>query len=1121
MGIRVPQISAADCQSSHVSDVPRTNIPRLIFIQPVMLSVLVSMLVFLAASASAAASPPAPSLRVTVAAGPTVVHPGIGKGGEYSVLVENVGDVSTSGEITIKDKLPAGLTVTNVNMQPGGTCNPTGSGEEVCSTSEGIIPGGFIVMDVFVTVSSPIGPGPLVNRVSVSGGSAAAVSNETSQRVGAEHETGPAGVAGFSFEATGPAGERVTQAGAHPTFLTTTLLLNSIYASNSNEPVKPVQAVKDLEFYLPLGVLGDPTVSSLCPVSLVETNTNQTGCPPSSRVGTIAPMILSTVVADTPDPTHEFGIYNVVPEKGYAAEFAFAELGYTFVIYATVVRHDGQYMLRVSVPGLPEIAQLVGLVASFYGDINERYVSGFEEFTIDRGSFLTDPSDCGESTSAREASVSLNTWENPDPGLPIQASTNAFPALEGCELLKFSAGLGVTPDTTQADAPSGYEVGLEVPQAPKDASGLGTPPVKNVELTFPEGTTISPSSANGLVGCEELGPAGIDIEGPESEAVGPDGLQRLVAGHCPSASQIGTVSASTPLLREGLSGHLFIAQPHCGGAGQHECGEADARDGELFGVYIEMEAPNVGVVIKLKGTAQLDPATGRITAVFDDNPQFPFSKLTVSMKNGPRAPLANPQACGVASSEGVVTPWSEPQTPAVSTTSAFSVDWDGAGGTCPAVAPFAPSFTAGTTNPAAGAFSSFSLVLKREDREQDVASLSSTLPQGLLAAVANVGRCPEPQASQASLSACPASSQIGTTTVSVGSGSEPYYVTGKVFFTGPYGGAPFGLSVVVSAAAGPFDLGNVLVRVALFVDPHTAQVTAVSGPLPQKLDGVPLRIRTLSVSLDAHEFVLNPTNCSQLSITGVIHSATGANAGVGSPFAASGCKKLAFKPSLSASTKGKTSKAGGASLTIKVGSGTGQANISKVRLVFPKQLPARLTTLQKACTENQFNTNPAGCPAGSVIGTAAAHTAILKNALTGPIYLVSHGGAAFPDAVVVLQGEGVLLYLDGNTNIKKGITTSTFNSIPDAPISTFEATLPQGAHSAFATDIPTKAKGNLCGQSLTLPATITGQNGAQVSQDTKIAVSGCPKSKKAKTKKKAKKKVESHGGKKGKGGKQQ
>jgi uncharacterized repeat protein (TIGR01451 family) len=1048
-------------------------------------------------SAVASAAGPAASLRVSVAAGPTVVHAGVGRGGEYSILVENVGGAATSGEITVRDRLPAGLSVTNVNMQPaGGGCSAAGGGEEVCSTSEGIIPGGFIVVDIFVVVTTALVVGTLLNRVVVTGGGSAPVSNESSQRVGGEHETGPAGVAGFSFEATGPAGERVSQAGAHPTFLTTTLLLNSIYASNSNEPVKPVEAPKDLEFYLPLGLLGDPTVSSLCPVSLVETNTNQTGCPPSSRVGTIAPMILSTVVADTPDPTHEFGIYNVVPEKGYAAEFAFAELGYTFVIYAAVVRHDGQYMLRVSAPGLPEIAQLVGLVASFDGDINERYVSGFEEFTFDRGSFLTDPSDCGESASAREASVLLNTWEDPDPGLPIQASTDAFPVLEGCELLKFSAGLGVRPETTQAAAPSGYEVGLEVPQAPKDASGLGTPPVKNVELRFPEGTTISPSSANGLVGCEELGPSGIDIEGPESEAVGPDGLQRLVAGHCPAASQIGTVSASTPLLREGLSGHLFIAQPHCGGAGQHECTEADARDGELFGVYIEIEAPNAGVVIKLKGSAQLDPVTGRITAVFDNNPQFPFSKLTVTMKSGPRAPLANPQACGAASSEGVVAPWSEPQTPSAHTLSTFTVDWDGAGGACPASLPFAPSFTAGTASPAAGAFSSFALVLKREDREQDVQSLSTVLPEGLLADVAKVGRCPEPLASEASLSACPASSQIGTITAGVGSGSEPYYVTGKVFFTGPYGGAPFGLSVVVPASAGPFNLGNVIVRVALFVDPHTARVTAVSTPLPQKIDGVPLHLRTLDVSLDAHEFTLNPTGCSQRSITGVIYSTTGANASVASPFAAAGCKNLAFKPVLSGSTEARATKARGVGVKVKIAypsGGAPESNIAKVVIGFPSQLPVRLETLQQACRAVVFEANPANCPSASDIGSATVHTPILGVPLVGPAYLVSYGSAKFPDVVFVLQGEGVTLDVDGQSFVSHaGALKVTVASVPDAPFSTFETSLPAGRYSQFTSVRSTgQASGSQCGESLAVPVTMVSQAGTELKSTTKLQVTGC------------------------------
>jgi len=251
-----------------------------------------------------------------------------------------------------------------------------------------------------------------------------------------------------------------------------------------------------------------------------------------------------------------------------------------------------------------------------------------------------------------------------------------------------------------------------------------------------------------------------------------------------------------------------------------------------------------------------------------------------------------------------------------------------------------------------------------------------------------------------------------------------------------------------------------------------------------------------------------------LAVNAAITSTEGASAGVSSRFQAANCANLPFKPSFTVSTQAKTSKANGASLDVKVGSSTGQANIAKVHVTLPKQLPARLTTLQKACVDTVFYANPAACPAASVVGTATAHTPVLANPLSGPAYLVSHGGVAFPDLVIVLQGEGITLLLDGNTNIKKGITTSTFNSVPDAPVSSFELKLPEGSHSVLATDIPAKAKSSMCGQALTMPTTITGQNGAVVTQTTKIGVSGCPKAKKAKTKKK---KQKGNKGNKGKG----
>jgi hypothetical protein len=913
---------------------------------------------------------------------------------------------------------------------------------------------------------------------------------------------------------TGPAGEPVTQAGGHPEFLTTTLLFNNMLAEGIIEPAKPVQAVKDLVFYLPLGFLGNPTVTAKCPASLVEVQLDVSGCPPSSRVGTILPMILNNVFADTPDPTHEFGIYNVVPEKGYAAEFAFAENGYTFFLYASVVRRNGAYMLRIATPGLPQIAYMTGVVATFYGDIQEHFVSGGEEFTFDRGNFLTLPSDCGESAQAREATVASNTWEDPDPALPITASVPALPVLGGCEHLRFSSSLSAAPDTrtlgdtTQADEPSGYKLDLATPQAPDSAAVLGTPPYKTVEFTFPEGTSLSPGAANGLTACTAMGPHGINIEGPEAEETEADGLLRPAPGHCPGSSEIGMVKAETPLLAEELSGHLYLAEPECGNAAHtNSCTPQDAANGAIYRLYLELEAPERGVNIKLAGKAEVNPDTGRVTSVFEGTPQFPVSNLVIETNGGGRASLANPQSCGTATTTGFIAPWSGGA--AVEPESQFSVN-EGCG-----AQGFVPSLASGTTDPGAGAFSPFTLTLKREDREQNVSAISTTLPEGLLASVANVAQCPEPQASQG---ACPASSLIGTTTVGVGSGPDPYYVTGQVYFTGPYNSAPFGLSVVVPAVAGPFNLGNVIVRVALFINSSTAQVTAVSSAVPQIIDGVPLRIRTVNVTLNNPAFTFNPTSCAQKAIIGTVTSTQGTAVGVSSAFAAAGCKNLPFKPGFTASTAGKASKAGGASLDVKVTSRGGpqsggeEANIKSVKVDLPKQLPSRLTTLQKACTEAQFNTNPAGCPKASDVGTASASTPILAHPLAGPAYLVSHGGAAFPDLEIILQGEGVTLVLDGNTFISKaGITSSTFKTVPDAPISSFELKLPTGKFSVLGSNLPVGARYSFCGQKLLMPTAITAQNGAVIKQTTKIAVAGCPKAKKAKkkTKKKAEKATKS------------
>jgi len=342
--------------------------------------------------------------------------------------------------------------------------------------------------------------------------------------------------------------------------------------------------------------------------------------------------------------------------------------------------------------------------------------------------------------------------------------------------------------------------------------------------------------------------------------------------------------------------------------------------------------------------------------------------------------------------------------------------------------------------------------------------------------------CPEPQASQG---ACSPNSLIGTATVAAGAGAKPYAFSGAVYMTGPYAGGPFGLSIAVPAVAGPFDLGTVVARAGIYVDPRTARVS-VSGGVPTIVKGVPVRLRTLTVAVNRPNFLVNPTSCAALSTDTTLTSTFGAPQPLSSAFSVGGCSALAFKPVFAASTSAHATKAGGASLRTTITQPPGQANIRSVFVQLPTQLATRLTTLQQACPEATFAASPAGCPAGSNVGTATAITPVLPGQMTGPAYLVSHGGEAFPDLDIILEGSGVRVVLVGNTTIKNGRTSTTFAALPDVPVSSFSLTLPSGPHSALA------AIADLCARPLLMPTAIAGQNGAHIGQTTRVAVAGCP-----------------------------
>ncbi len=532
--------------------------------------------------------------------------------------------------------------------------------------------------------------------------------------------------------------------------------------------------------------------------------------------------------------------------------------------------------------------------------------------------------------------------------------------------------------------------------------------------------------------------------------------------------------------------------------------------GTLLAMYIVAEDPVSGTLVKLPGEVTLDPVSGQLVSTFNDTPQLPFENLRLHFFGGSRAPLGSPALCGAYTTSASFAPWSGNET--VQTGSTFNITSGPNGAPCANQLPFAPTLAAGTTSIQAGDFSPFTMTMSRADGNQNLQAIQLHMPPGLLGAVSSVKLCGEEQANAGT---CGPESLIGRTIVSVGLGGNPYSVTGgEVFLTGPYDGAPYGLSIVNPAKAGPFDLGNVVVRAKIEVDPLTAALTVTTDPsgphaIPHILDGIPLQIQHVNVVIDKPGFTFNPTDCNKLAITGSLSSDQGASSSVSVPFQATNCAVLGFKPQFKVTTQGHTSRNEGASLDVKLsypaGSFGKEANIAKVKVDLPKQLPSELRTLQKACPDSTFDVNPASCPAASRIGTATATTPILAGTLAGPAYFVSHGGAKFPELIVVLSGDDVTVHLDGETFINAaGITSSTFRSIPDVPVSTFELKLPEGPYSALG------ANKNLCTVKggLKMPTVFVAQNGATIHQTTPVTATGCPahKAKKAKKARKGHKK---------------
>src|ERR1700722_4681562 len=923
------------------------------------------------------------------------------------------------------------------------------------------------------------------------------------------------------------------QAGAHAEWTTT-----FDFAHTASK--QPFNDLKDTVVNLPAGFMGNNTAVPACPVALLLGKVLEHGaeCPPETQVGTIS---LDLTLSSEPVRV-TFPLYNIeVTSFGVTAELGFNALVLSQVLPITIRPGDsGITLTSHSIVGVSEPRDISATVWGVPGagshdeergrqcypqpldTSNVRCVGGGESVQAKSKPFLANPTSCGTFTATMKA----DSWEEPQPeswltapyeGGALGASAEIGPFVE-CERVHFIPSLTVEPTTRSAESASGLDVSLEVPQTWDEPYTFATSNVRGTTVTLPVGYTVNPSAGSGLVGCSMAQFAAETSSSPPG------------AG-CPPESKLGTVEIETPVLAEKLNGNLYIATPY------------ENKFDSLLAMYLVAKVPDRGIIIKTAGEIETNPVTGQIVTTFDEIPQQPFSKVTIELKQGQTSPLVSPPQCGDYLASAQLTPSSAPTEPSF-VNDTFPIETGISGGPCPAggVPPFKPTVVTGTTNNDASNYSPFYLRIVRNDGEQELTKFSTIMPPGLSGNLAGVTFCRDAAAEAARQArgiaeindpSCPVASEIGHSLVGAGVGGVLAWTPGKVYFAGPYHGAPFSLVSVTSATVGPFDLGTVVIRFALRINPTTAQVevdSTGSDPIPHIIDGIVVHVRDIHVYIDRPNFILNPTNCDPMSI-GVMITGAGADpanpadqdsVGVNTPFQAADCKNLQFKPSFKVSTSGSTSRTRGASLNVKLNYpnapfGT-QANIRAVKVDLPKRLPSRLTTLQMACLEATFSADPGACPAASRVGQAKAVTPILPVPLMGPAYFVSNGGAKFPELVMVLQGYGVTVDLHAETFInKQGILSSTLRSVPDQPVTSFELNLPEGPDSALA------ANGNLCQatrtisvrknvsvgakghrhkvmktvnekvRGLEMPTAFTGQNGAIIRGSTPIEITGCAK----------------------------
>ena len=868
--------------------------------------------------------------------------------------------------------------------------------------------------------------------------------------------------------------EYFTQAAGHPNFGISDFTLKTKVVV-PEAVFEPEGVAEELRVDVPPGLSTNPEAVPKCPLEDFTSKPVAPGifeeskCEASTILGTNEVTVLAQIpsgpFAGKFIKKHlEGNVYNLVQPEGLPSDFGvainLAPLGIPYFAHVLIeggVAWNSDYHEYFTIKNLSKELPLV----------QSRLIYKGNNDPLGAGAFLTNPSACN---GPQTTTLLIKSYE----GESVPSHFTTPVGASGCELVPFEPEVALKLATTKSDQPDGATVELKVPQK-SGAGELNSSDLDVAHVTLPEGMTLNPSAAHGLEACTEE-QAGLKALHSGERTTG--------AVTCPEGSKIGTVAIEVPTLpAKSLEGNVYLGSPNGG-----------PITGPPYTIYFNAESKRFGVAVRQKGSVVPNEATGRLTATFAENPQAPFSSLSMNFKGGPLAPIANPLACGTATTETSLVPYIgsfATKTPSF----AFTVDSNGSGGPCPSPLPFAPTQSTSNQPATGGSPTNFTFNVTRPQGQQYLSQIRTVLPAGLVGQIPTVALCTEAQVSEAAAGTggCPASSRIGSVTVLAGAGSAPYQFNGSAYLTGPYNGAPYGLAIVVPANAGPFNLGNVVVHETVSVEPYTARVV-VAGSIPTIYKGIPLRMQSLNVEVNRQGFMLNPTSCTSLltesTLTGItlLGSSTTTTANVASPFTTEECSKLAFKPSLTGIAGGKPTRANGANLEVNISQPAGQANLKQVTTMLPKQLPVRQSTLTKACPQATFEAGaaPGGCKIESKVGTATATTPTLPGKLTGSAYLVSHGNEAFPNLDLIMQGDGVTVIMVGHTKVTNSIITTSFESLPDVPVTSFSLYLPSASNSLLA------ANGNLCTSNLVMPTTIIAQNGAKITQNTKISTRNCP-----------------------------